>query len=457
MIRLVIAFVLIAGAGIAAAWLADHPGHLAFDWLGYRVETSASVTVVVLLLAAALIALTYRFWLWLRRGPKNYAAARRAARRQDGYRLLGEGFLALGAGDMVTAQKSARAAEKLLSDSEQGPALLLAAQAIELAGDQTGAEAAFNRLLTRKETAFAGLRGLLSQALRRGNQVAALDYARRAADIRPDQPWLLRERVALEAAAGDWPTANRILERAIRQNAFEPQEATRQKAHLALAAAESAAVRGDHIIARNHALQAAREAPDFAPAQVIAAGHLIKAGKRWRAVRLLRNAFKRAPHGDIARAYLALFPDEQPSAQQRIIKHLIGNQTDHPESLFLQAQAALAASDIPAARNFAQRLLAREGESARLCHLMTALERAEWHNSQAVEAWSAKVAGAIPDSVWTCQACGAHHDKWSHHCNQCQAFASLKWGPPRSITTPLQLGLFPALRSATEEQDPQKT
>lgn len=450
MIRLFFRLVVIAVLAAAAAWLADHPGALTFDWVGYRIETSANIALLILLLAFALLYIAVRFFLWLRRRPRAYAMARAESRRRQAYRLLGDGFMALGSGDAAGGREAGQRAARLLPESEQGPALLLQAQAAIAAGDNKDAEGLLTGLLKHKETEFAGLRGLVAAAIRRGEHAKALAYARQAADLRPDQPWLLRERVNLEAGAGNWPVAASLLDRAARKHALSADEARLQKAHIALAAAEAAKQRGEKILARDQALKAAKLALDFAPAQVAAAQHLLDAGKSWRAERLLRKAFQRTPHGDIAAAYLAAFAKADPATRPSKITKLIGPRTDHAESLYWLTKSMVESNAIASARIYAARLLGAEGESARYCRLMADIERLEWHNSQAVQDWTMRANKAAPDQAWVCRICGTSHAVWSHQCNTCQAFASLTWTQPNPSGAPREPGLFPALQSATE-------
>src|SRR5690606_34276755 len=69
MIRLLFAFALIALIALGAVWLSDHPGDVRIAWGGWVIETSALVIATAALLFAALVALLYRFWIWLKMSP----------------------------------------------------------------------------------------------------------------------------------------------------------------------------------------------------------------------------------------------------------------------------------------------------------------------------------------------------------------------------------------------------
>ena len=84
MIRILLFVVGIIAAALAFGWLADRPGAITVEWLGYEIKTSAFVgalalaaLVTVLMLAWALAALSLHA---ARRHGRLYAASAAAAR-----------------------------------------------------------------------------------------------------------------------------------------------------------------------------------------------------------------------------------------------------------------------------------------------------------------------------------------------------------------------------------------
>ncbi|MCW5750435.1 MAG: heme biosynthesis protein HemY [Alphaproteobacteria bacterium] len=425
MIRLIFLVLVVLALGIGAAWLAEAPGRLALDWHGYRIETSAAAAVVLALAFAFAMALLYRFWLFVRQGPSAFGAARRETRRRKGYLALTRGMLAVASGDGRAARRLSAMAERLLED--RAPTLLLTAQAAELAGEQAQAERAYREMLERPETEFLGLRGLLTAAVRSGDRKAALDYARRAEALRPGTEWLLRERLALEAAAGDWEAAADTLERGAKRRALPEEVTQHQRAVIALQRAGQADAEGLEREALDWAVKAAKADPGFAAAQVEAARRLQVAGRVRKAARLLAAAWSRAPHPEVGRAYMELYSSEEAKRRWLRAEELVAGQLDHPESKALLAEATVAAGDAKAARPLVLALKAAEGETARVCRLMASVERAEWGDSQAAHDWAAKVPKAPEAGQWVCGACGHGASQWRPHCRNCQAFARLVW------------------------------
>ena len=60
MIRLIVFLLITVGLAFAAAWLADRPGEVSIDWLGYHADTSVAILIgcVLVIVCAALIAWT---------------------------------------------------------------------------------------------------------------------------------------------------------------------------------------------------------------------------------------------------------------------------------------------------------------------------------------------------------------------------------------------------------------
>src|SRR5436305_7728455 len=207
-------FVLAAAAMLAAVWLVERPGTVTAEWHGWRLDTSVGV---VLIAVALLILLGIAAWLlyrWIVGAPGALLEGWGESRRRRGYRALTQGLAAVAAGDGAEAQKNARKAEALLS--EPPLTLPLSAQAAQLTGDRDAAKRAFDAMLEDDQMAFLGLRGLIAQSLRDGDQVRALDYAERAFKIRPQTPWVVHSLFDMQAQTGAWKNAQATLDTGLR-------------------------------------------------------------------------------------------------------------------------------------------------------------------------------------------------------------------------------------------------
>lgn len=453
--RAVPAIVILAVLVAIAVFVADRPGSVAITWQGWRIDTSVAVMVLGTVFLAVLAAALYNLLRRLVGAPRALLRARRERRRQAGYRALTQGMVAVAAGDAAEAQKLARKADVLLA--EPPLTLLLSAQAAQLNGDEQAAERYFTAMLERPETEFLGLRGLVMQALRGGDEATALRLTERARTLRPRTPWVLTGLAELQARAGHWQAAEATLIEATRRKALPAPEAAHRRAVLVYEEARAAEADGRASEAIRLAARAYALAPGFAP---IAAGYarmLMLRGQTRPARKALETAWRSEPHPELAQEYMTLFAGETELLRLKRIERLVAAQPDHVESRIALARAALAARLWGEARRHlaAAGVLETAADAAlpapRLCRLMAELEEAEHGDHTAAAAWLARAAAtATPDPAYVCSACGGESVRWSALCPKCRAFDSLQWRAAGAASTlpvalPATAALAPAL------------
>ncbi len=447
MLRALAFIVALAVATWAAVWLADHPGAVAIRWQGYAVSTTVGVLALAVAAVAIVWALVYRFWHWLRAGPRRLREGRASRRRERGYRALTEGLVAAAAGDGRNAQRLGREAGRLIDNPFN---LLLLAQSAQLAGDEAAARRHFTAMLEHPETAFLGLRGLLVQATKAGDFEAARDYARRAFALRPEAEWVANALFDLEVRAGDWEAAQRTLESQQRHKIVTADEARRRRAVLLAARALAAHGGGRDDEALTLARKAHDLAPDLVAAGALAARLLAAAGRRRAAAKAVEAAWDAAPHPQLVEAHAALAPKENALQRLKRVERLAARRPEHPESRLALAEAALAAEVWGAAR--AQLVaLAEAHPSRRVFRLLARLEERENGDVAAAQSWLWRAASAPPDAAWVCEKCGAVASEWAARCGACAAFDALVWKSPPAVDVLDAPGAAAALPSATAE------
>ena len=243
MTRVVIFFLIVAALAAIAVWIADEPGQVAISWGDGLVETSPAALAAAAAIFAASGALLFQLARWLWVGPRTIARARHLRRQRRGYVALTQGLVSAAAGDPRGARRLARRANLLLG--EPPLTLLLSAQAAQLEGEDDLAKAYFEAMLEQPETEFLGLRGLLVQANKAGDNLAALSLAERAFALRPHTPWVLTTLLELQSHAGRWSDALGTLRVALRQKALEAEAGQRREAGLLLEQARAARDAGE--------------------------------------------------------------------------------------------------------------------------------------------------------------------------------------------------------------------
>lgn len=442
MTRAITAFVFLIVVGGLAAWLADQPGELGVDWSGYRIEMPAWLGIgaaVVLMIVAAVL---FQIWRWVREGPAELAYARSRRRHDRGQLALTRGMVAVAAGDRAAAQRFSREAKRYLTETPL--TMLLAAQASQLSGDDKAARLYFSAMLKRPELEFLGLRGLVGQANRSGDHAGALTLARRAYALNPQASWVLFALFDLEARAGNWREAERVVTRAVTSRTLSESDGRRRQAIAGLHIARSLRESGDTTAARKTALKAHALEPGFLPATLFAVELLGAAGKRRRALHLLVQAWHLAPHPELAVAHRVLFSADDAAAYLPRLENLIATRPDDIDSRAAQSAAALDAGLTERAAKILGSHADDPDASAPIIRLKVDIEE-KIHGPTAARPWMERVASAI-EPTWTCNACSHPHDSWAAHCGHCATFDSLRWGTydgASGIETAVLTGVLP--------------
>ncbi|MCP1336594.1 heme biosynthesis protein HemY [Futiania mangrovi] len=445
LITLAVLLLLVGGV----VWVSEQPGAVSATWFGWRIETSAAVAVFGLLIAGGVLGLLFLFLRTLWVSPRRVGRYFRRKREESGYEALSRGLVAVAAGDGKAADRFARIAERKLEQ----PALtrLLNAQAAQLNGDDARAERYFDAMAKESQTELLGLRGLIVQALRKGDKQLARDLAEKARARAPRTAWAHTTLFDLETDLGDWANARRTLVEQRRVKLIDKGTATRREAVLTLVQARDAANGGRLEDARALAVDAAKAAPGLVPAAALAARLLGDAGDQRKAAKILRAAWAQAPHPDLATACMGLVPDEETASRRKRVEKMLAAAPDHAESRLTRAELAIAAEDWTAAREALSGLDTAEAD-ARVCTLMATVAKGGGEDEAIVRAWLARALTAPRGPQWVCESCGHIPARWEAVCASCGAFDTLAWRPAAGAETSLALppAVLPLLTAADE-------
>jgi HemY protein len=344
--------------------------------------------------------------------PQAGAGWRRRHRLALGERAITRVLVALAAGEQGTARKEARRARNMLGNTPQ--TLLLVAEAGRLSGREDEAEEAFRALTKQKDASFLGYRGLLRQAVDRRDWPEALVMANQAEAAHPGTLWLRQQRAELALQTANWAEALEL-------TGSDPR---RKIYYVAAADAEP-----DPARALSFARQAWKEDPAFAPAALAYATRLRAAGNEKRAASCIAEAWKRAPHPDLAA--FALAPEVDKLARVQAAKRLVAGNPAHPESRMLLAQVALDAGLTGEARHQIEAAQSEGVHQRRLCLLLAEIEEQERGNTEAGRLAQRdalrQATTADPDPHWQCQSCHTEHPVWQPKCAVCGGIGTIQW------------------------------
>lgn len=402
MIRVVLFLISVLAIAWGFAWVADRPGEIAITWMGYRVETSV---IVAAFAVAALVLGTLAIWSIVRlilHSPEQVSLFLRHRRAVKGYLAISRGLIAVGAGDLRLARRSADDATRL---SPGDPlALLLTAQSAQMAGDSVTAERAFRDMSARADTKLLGLRGLYIEAQRRNDLNAARLAAEEAAKTQPGVVWAGLALLEYRCAAKDWSGALDALDHM--KSALQKPDYRRKRAVLLVARAQ-ALEDIDRDTSRALVLESVKLAPDLVPAAVLAGRRLSEAGDVRKARKILEAAWTINPHPYIAESYANVRLGD--SARKRLtrMQKLAEKVPGQLEGALAVARAALDAREFATARAALAPYFS--APTRRVAMLMAEIEEADQGDQGRVREWMARAMRASGDPVWTADGVVAEH------------------------------------------------
>ncbi len=396
MLRLLSFLIVLGIAALGLHWLSASPGDITLNWQGYRVETSLVVLVGFLILVMVLLGVLWSLLRTVLDLPHLWSVFFQRRHERRGNVALSKGLIAIGSGDVTTAQRAMKEAVRFLGTTPL--TLLLQAQTAQIMGDRSQAERLFHDMVNVPETHLLGLRGLYVEAQRRGALSEALGYASKAAQDAPSIGWASEASLYHACLEQRWREALTWLERRHKQKLVSNTDFKKGRAalltaealYLAPQAPDSALTLVEDAVSTN---------PDLIPA-IVLNGKLLSERRSWRkAMRLLEAGWKRTPHPAIAECYVHLRFDD--TVQDRLDRahQLLKLTPEHVEAHLAFAHAALKSRHFALAHTSLSWLLTHY-PTARVYDLAMSLDEAETGHIAKIREWSHKKRYAPPDPCW---------------------------------------------------------
>ncbi|MCC5991021.1 MAG: heme biosynthesis protein HemY [Rhodobacteraceae bacterium] len=451
LVKLLVFVAVVIGLAYGAGLLMDSGQSVGLRVLNMEFELGpiqALIALALLVLAVwlvlkllGLIIAVLRFMNGDETAVRRYFMRNREKRGMD---ALLASMLAQAAGDGKLAIAKAEKAHKLLNQPQMTN--LLIAQSAEMKGNRALAEEHYKRLLSDTRTRFVAVQGLIRAKLDEGDSDKARKLAEKALAIQPAHEETQNTLLQLQTQAEDWQGARKTL-KVKKSSGYLPRDVYRRRdAILALQDSDRLAAEGNMTRAREAAIEANRLSPDLIPAAAAAARALVAQGKGSYGARVIKKAWKVAPHPELAAAFAAIEPGESPTQRLQRFGKLLGYHADAAETRMLRAELLIAAEDFPAARR-ALGDLATAAPSMRALTIMAAIERGEGADDAVVRGWLARALTAPRGPQWICQKCQHVHASWQAICDNCAAFDTLEWrdAPDSSGPSATQTELLPLI------------
>ena len=348
-------------------------------------------------------------------------------RERRGFEALSDGLMALASGEGRDAMAKAKKADRLLNRPDLTN--LIVAQAAVANGDRQTAKATYKKLLKDHKTRFVGTYGLLQQHLQDGDTELALKLAEHAFALKPKHGETQDALLKLQAGQEDWHGVRATLTAKLKHGTLPKDVHKRRDAIFALSQARDLRAEGKLQEAQSYAVEANKLAPSLVPAALLAAEGHREQNNGTQASRILRAAWRLAPHPELASGFAALAPDEEAAARLKRFEQFTKGTDSHPETKMLMAELYVALADFEAARR-ALGELAKTDPTMRALTILAAIERGDGADDQSVRQLLTQAISAQRDPQWICENCGHVDHDWEPVCLNCEAIDSIAWKRP---------------------------
>ncbi|MEM1375121.1 MAG: heme biosynthesis HemY N-terminal domain-containing protein [Pseudomonadota bacterium] len=440
LVKVLVFVALVAGATLLAGAILDLDGGVTVQVPATTMNSAVEFSITPIQFIIGLILFVAAIWLLFKIAGFLIATLRfingdetaisryfERNRERRGFEALSEGLMALASGEGKLAMAKAAKAERYLNRPELTN--LVTAQAAEMTGDRRKAEDVYKRLLQHDKTRFVGVHGLLKQKLSDGDTETALKLAENAFALKPKHVETQDTLLKLQADDKNWAGARETIGAKLKHGSMPRDLHKRRDAVLAVAEARTLRREGKLAEAQKLAIEANRLSPELIPAAVMAAqAHVEQNAPRY-ATRVLKNAWAKQPHPELAAAFAAIAPDEDSKARIKRFKALTKSKPGDPETKMVIAELYISAEDFPEARR-AMGDLPEKVPTVRALTIMAAIARGEGADEETVRGWLTRAISAPRDPAWICDVCGELHATWDPTCDNCGAFDTLSWKRP---------------------------
>ncbi len=393
MIRILIFILWVAFFAGVLTLLSAVRGEISAEAFGWRFDLPVGAAIAALFLFGAFVAGATSLLKDAFAAPRTIHARKEISRREKGVMALSRGLDALAAGDGAGAKKEADVAMKTLGAAPV--ARLLAAQALQLKGDDSAAAGALSGMLSTPETEFLALRGLYAKAVRDNDRDAARAHAERAFSLHPGARWAFSAALDEALIRDDYAAARAVIERALKAGTLDVGTAARGAAACLAASAFAANAAGEAAAALTEAEAALKRQPGFPPAAALAARLHAERGETRKSEKLLLDAFAAVPARATAEALDHLYKDHEAAARSERIDKLAARNPASIEASLQRAKARLLGGDAAGAARLLEDAL-KISATARPLSMMAAAQRA-LGGEEAARVWLERASEAPRD------------------------------------------------------------
>ena len=418
MIRLALYITLAIAIALCAVWLADHPGALQLNWLGWEVRMSMAIFSFLVLLYSLSIWVLFKLYRWFKTDNPLTSPKRLATRRGKGLAQLDLAWSAMAIQDKVTALKHGKKAQGFLPQ-DNGPLRLLLA-----ASEGKEHQKYLNHLEQNPNMSLFLLKSRLDHET---DEQKALNILQEMEKSTPTNPWIKRQIFDQFTRLGKWADAREILPKMAKAKIVDAAQFKSLTATLCYSQALEADMANQKILARDFAQDSLKNNPAFIPAALLLARFHLSQGDKARAQKVIEAIWKIAPHPDLGQLFLKLEPMESPSEKFKRLQKLAKLNMDNTNSLHFLAKGALDTEHWADARQALDKIIAAKIATQETYRLLARLETLQKQDEAAAAAYLAQADTAENKATWQCDTCHHALQNYTATCPKCHSYGHINW------------------------------
>ncbi len=408
-------------------WASKNPGDITIHWFGKNFQTDigmglASIYVLILICFQIQNISNNISIIPMQMAHKN------ALKRKDQYlTYITKGLSTLAAGNIKDAEKYSHKAQKIESE-KHGLLLLLEAQIAQKQHKNKKASHLLEKLSNDPDAAFLGTRIRIQKAANDGNKEQLQSLTSQAIKEHAHSAWLTQAAYKTAINSHNWQEALTLLDKMNKSNTLPLNDIKNERLALLLTIYDNEEKKKISTLKQAHKINSS-----FPPLIQRMSRYYLNKNKREQAVKLVKKAWKLAPHPDLAAIWEELIPEK---SKGKIVYSLKWAQTLakqnplHFESYFFLGNVAYKSSLWGEARGYYLQAKNTNQATQKWYRAMAELERKQDNNEDAAQEWLHQAENNKIDPCWMCIQTNTTYQKWSSLAMPHNSFNTIEWQVP---------------------------
>ena len=378
---------------VSMAFISSEPWFITIQMFDYEIRFSFALALFFLFLLWLIWSIFKKPFGWI----KRFKTWRQNKLQQNKEAFLSQLLNALANTNYETYPTILSNAQKLYGEQSQNYMLL---KSILTPNQQL-----FDQMVKDPSTFLAGTRGLVHDALERGDIAEATQLLNTIPEKQQTMPWVQQAKWDIALLQNDWQSALKILDS--RKKTYDKAIYIAYRACLLLQ------------------LGREKEAYNLNSTHPAIAIAYAKAFPK-KAIKVLTHAWNVQPTWDIYLAYIQAIGTLSPEKRMKAVLQLIKKNARSRWALMACADMAIQTKQWQRAKENLEVYLQSYPLTKKVASMMAQIEREGYHHTDVASNWDTRATEAEDITGWTCGSCNHYLESWQALCPHCNALNTIQ-------------------------------